>query len=94
MCKRSYLEPSRARGNEEMSFSTPISPLKIIQEFEITAGFQGVPDCETVDSLVDTVLSASPPHAFHAENSCATRLRLSHARMAALIPRICGITNR
>jgi hypothetical protein len=66
--------------------------LNIVQEFEIAVGLQRISDIQTIDSLVNPKLSAGNAHAFHAEDSCAMRLRLLHTRVSTLIPGIAGIT--
>ncbi len=60
-----HLQFSRPGRGQQLSFSIPVRPLKVVQELKITAGPQSVANAQAVHCLVDTELAACPAQTLH-----------------------------
>ena len=80
------LEFPAPRGDQQVSVSIPVRPLEVIQQVDLSLHFQPVGDTQAVYRLIDAELAASPPEAFHTQQTVAARLAFLEAGVAALIP--------
>jgi hypothetical protein len=89
-----HLKLAGSRRSEQSPLSIPIRPLKIIEQRQFTAGFEGILHSQAVDRLLRPEFSACMPGALDAEQSMTARLPLVHASVSTLVPHVTRIARR